>query len=119
MSSGELLGKRRAEAAPSCRSGWEEGNWIKAGAIPFALVLYGAEYEDLGPENVDGNDGETSNDNATSPREGDTSEVHRPQFSQRAAASAPRKWVLTAAPPLPLPMGRNKIAPATTKKGGC
>jgi hypothetical protein len=40
-------------------------------------------------QNKKGNDGETtSNDNATSPREGGTSEVHRPQFSQRAAASA-------------------------------
>jgi hypothetical protein len=39
--------------------------------------------------NADGNGGGTaSSGNATSPREGGTLEVHRPQFSQRAAASA-------------------------------
>jgi hypothetical protein len=43
----------------------------------------------LGPGNVDGNDSETtSNDNAACPREGGTSEAHRPQLSQRAAATA-------------------------------
>jgi hypothetical protein len=36
-------------------------------------------HEDSEPLNVDGNDGERGYDNATSPREGRTSEVHRPK----------------------------------------
>jgi hypothetical protein len=46
---------------------------------------------DLGPGNVDGNDGETtSNDNATRPREGGTSEVQPAGGSKRAPASESR-----------------------------
>jgi hypothetical protein len=56
----------------------------------------------LGLQILLGNDGETtSNDNATSPREGGTSEVHRPQFSQRAAASAHSQAAPGRSPPPP------------------
>jgi hypothetical protein len=49
---------------------------------------------------ANGNGGETSNDNAASPREGGTPEVHRPKFSQRAAAS---EQAHTAGGPQPQP----------------
>jgi hypothetical protein len=53
------------------------------------------------PGNVDGNDGEATSTATNKSKEGGTSEVHRPQFSQRAAASAHPQAGPDRSPPPP------------------